>query len=469
MNHAERSVFTDRVIRKLELLRSMSPRERLRAAKDLREALADDEVVHIVRGLTLGRDVPERRDRTVCPIEDAVSVSRNYRSPRVRDGLIYVMLHDPMEEMRLKAAGALASQRDPEAIPFLRQAVADPRNPKEVVGAAKSTISFLESLAEAAPSEAPVLRLRSDMERAASDRQARVELMRRLKAALQDPEHDVRNQAIKALVELGDKRAVPAIAKLLDDPVPGIRQSAAVALGDLGSPAALPALLTALGGGGRMQLQSVLTAIGRIGDRRALPALLAFLGSTRDYNLIVMAMNPILALITADDLEQLRQSIAAAKTNAKFSVHLDWLWASALGKAADERYVPDIAEQLRLAPAPPTLAPHQLFQALGRIGGDEAVAALKEHLYAGLHEPAAEALMNLGEHAREIVREALYSDDRDVRLAACRRINFGGGYRPAADKLLEMASTETDPSIKLYAKAAWKKSMGLWKGARRRA
>ena len=104
---------------------------------------------------------------------------------------------------------------------------------------------------------------------------ARVELLRRLKSALADPNAKVRNQAVKALGQLGDKRAAPDIAKLRDDPSPGIRQAAARVLGMLRSKQAVPALIEVLQRSeDRALLQPVILALGEIGDHRAVVALL---------------------------------------------------------------------------------------------------------------------------------------------------------------------------------------------------
>lgn len=461
----ETSAFTESVIGKLEQLRSRSPEDRARAARDIRSALADDEVEKIVHGLMTDPDVWGRRD--IYNREEALSCCRRYRSPRIREALAHLLLNSPMEELRLKSAGLLAAQRDPAAIPSLRQAIADPKNPKEVVGAAKSTIHFLEGLDTHADSHRDQLRFRAEVEQAATDRKSRVELLRRLKTALQDPDSSVRNQAIKALVELGDKRAVPALAKLLDDPVPGIRQAAAVALGDLKSPAALPVLLAALDNRTGQDLQTVLIALYKIADHRALPALLEFLERTCNGNLIVTtATNPIVEMITADDLAQLRKVIAtirAVPARGYRPFHLDWLWIASLAKAADERYIPDIAEQLRdsqcLAALPASFVPH-LLEALGRIGGAESIAVLKQYLHSGWARPAAWGLVMLGEPGREVLREALYSDNAEVRFAVCFRFMFSGGDPASAERLKHLADTATDSRTKMYAKGAWLKSIG---------
>ncbi len=118
----------------------------MRAAKDLRSAQADDEVEKILKGLRLDLDWSSARSaRSIRPSTRLWRPS-GYRSPRLRDGLIDIVLNHRMVEMRIKAAGALATQRDPIAVSALRQVAANPRTPPEVLSVVKSTIRYLESV-----------------------------------------------------------------------------------------------------------------------------------------------------------------------------------------------------------------------------------------------------------------------------------------------------------------------------------
>jgi HEAT repeat protein len=60
--------------------------------------------------------------------------------------------------------------------------------------------------------------------------------------ALRDPKVHVRRDALWALSELGDRRAVGLLIRALRDPSRFIRLQAAECLGELGSPQALPEL-----------------------------------------------------------------------------------------------------------------------------------------------------------------------------------------------------------------------------------
>ncbi len=457
MAPVRRSAFTERVIGKLEQLRSRSPEERRRAVKALREALAEDEIEKILEGIRLDLDWNSCAERSVYTLEYAIVASRRYRSPRLRDGLIGVALNHRMEEVRIKAAGALATQGDPAAIPFLQQIVDDPRAPRELADVAKSVIVYLQTLDTPEDADRENRRFRADVEQAAGDREARVELLRRLRDALRDPESAVRNQAIKALVELGDRRAVPAIAKLLDDPVKGIAQAAAIALGDLGGKAAVESLLGALDQPNALGLPAILVALEKTADRRAFPRLLRFLEGADRSSLIVMMHNPIVATVTGDDLHELKRSILRvselpAKGYASF--HLDWLWTKALAKAADQRHIGDIAELLQSGGHD-----YGLLEALGRIGSDEALALVLQHLYVGPHDLMIAVLMEFGERGRVALREALESDDPEVVKAACARIHFSGGDPPSVERLRQIAETTTDTKTRMYAKGALMKSL----------
>lgn len=441
-----KSAFTQRVIDKLRGLESSDPKDRVGAARELRAGLEADRIEELL--LLLRNDHQYERYA-------AVKVSRKHPSPRVRDALVDVLLNDPAEEVRHRAAGALVAQRDPTVIPYLRQAMQAPGNPREVVSAAKSAIKQLEDMEMPVSPEIEERRLRQDLGKASSDARARAELLKRLKTALQDPEPSVRNQAIKALVELGDKRAAPAIVKLLDDPFSGIRQAAAVALGDLGSGVGLTALLRVLGDWSGRDLQAVLVALNKIADHRAMPHLLKFMERNRNADLIVMAKNPIVAIIEADDLMGLKQSISLAKgacEETRDLPHFGWIWSAALARAADIRHVGEIAELLESG-----VHEWGLFDALGRIGGAESLALLKQYLYARSCD-AAEALVSFGEPGWQVLREALYSDDSDVRFAACARMMFAGGDPASVERFQYLADTATDSKMRMYAQFARVKS-----------
>ena len=105
-----------------------------------------------------------------------------------------------------------------------------------------------------------------------------------LVAALKDQDWRVRLRATEALCVLKSRTAVePLVGLLQHDPDTAVRQEAARALGQIGDPTAVDALL---GGVEEPRLQvRVIEALGRIGDRRVLPLLFRLISElkTSDY------------------------------------------------------------------------------------------------------------------------------------------------------------------------------------------
>jgi len=91
--------------------------------------------------------------------------------------------------------------------------------------------------------------------------------------ALQDEPIIVRQGAAMALGEIGDPRALEALAARLEDESHLVRQVAAIALGKLGAVEALAPLLRALDDESEIVRRAAVNALGMLGDPRALPAL----------------------------------------------------------------------------------------------------------------------------------------------------------------------------------------------------
>ena len=445
MPHDDMSLFTKRVLEKLDRLRSSDPDERARAASEMLKAFQADRIDWL---LSILRQ-PDAMERSF-----AIRPAGRTRSPRVRDALVEIVLTDEWEENRIKAANALVGLGDPSVIPDLRGAMGSAGIDKDVAAALRSAIRQLEGRSPVESREDDELRLREDLGAAAGDRKARMELLRQLRSALKDPLPEVRTKALKALGELGDKRATPAVMPLLDDPSPGIRRSAAVVLGKLKSKTAVPALVRVLmESDDRAFLQPVILALGEIGDRSAVPGLLCALEERAgDWtaNHLVYATRAIGSLATTDDLPRIRETIQRLRgtKDQVWESYLDQLWARALAKAADSRYLTEVVESLERNPAD-----LGLIDALGRIGGPRAVDILKERLCMHGPKDAACTLMSLGEPGMQAVREALTSDDPYVRRAAVEALFFGGGDDAAMPVVREMAEHDPDSATRFYAKA----------------
>ncbi|MCS7066958.1 MAG: HEAT repeat domain-containing protein, partial [Fimbriimonadales bacterium] len=85
---------------------------------------------------------------------------------------------------------------------------------------------------------------------------------------------EVRRAAARALGEIGDPRAIPALLQMLQDPTSDIVAECAEALGKIGSPDATPHLLPLLQAERIETRLAVAQALRQIGDPRAIAALL---------------------------------------------------------------------------------------------------------------------------------------------------------------------------------------------------
>jgi len=419
---------------------------------------------------------PEQAERTeweiAVNIRATVRAARRYRTPEVRDALIALLTH-PGREVWLAAVGGLLSQGDPADIPALRQAMDDPENPREVVDAAKSAIKQLEQITLPPAPDLEPRRLREELARAAEDKRARVELMQRLTAALRDPSSKVRGRAAKALGELGDKRAAPALAALLRDPVSGVRQAAATALGALKSRQAAPALMRYVEASTDIRQDlPALFALRDIGDPRALPAVLRAL-EHGPFNLagILRSHDVIPPLVTRENLPLLEETMVRmeevyrklpspdSRTAPKWVTikkELERIYGTSLACVADER---DISALLAAFERDPHN--HAPAEALARLADPVMLAPMRRHLLAG-HEDAAEVLAALGIDGLQVFKEALRSPRAETRSMAAGYLFYGRGadaMRMIADEELlrlldELGQRDPSNAIRLHARAA---------------
>ena len=90
--------------------------------------------------------------------------------------------------------------------------------------------------------------------------------------ALNDPNGEVRETALRSLAWIGDPDAVPAVAATaLSDPSVAVRRTAAFQLGRIRSSDAVPTLIDALDDPSRDVRMSALRSLERVGDERAVP------------------------------------------------------------------------------------------------------------------------------------------------------------------------------------------------------
>ena len=417
MASTRKSPFTERVMQTLLGLESEGADQRAQAAGKLGRALGEDPVE---RHLALLED-PDPTERGA-----AVRSSRRLHSPRIRDALVGILLSDAWEENRMKAANALVAQGDPSVIPHLEKARRSPDNPQEVAAAAKSAIRQLEGLGPPTSQEADDLKLRQDIKAAAQDKQARVELLQRIKASLADPDSGVRAKAIRACLGLGDKRVAPALASLLSDPVAGIRNAVARALGSLGGKRAVDLLIRAMQTTeDRTLLLNAIMASAEIGDPKALPHVVEAIDRGMAMDKGEVRLDPgacfhyFMKVASGHDLPALRPALEQLTTRGRHKGPFWYWWGLFLAKHGEEQHMPEMIEALEHLPGHP-----ELMSGLVRIGGPKALPVIKESFLSHPTHSAAHILSKFGETGLEVLRAGLRSDSTKMRGVSAHGIRM---------------------------------------------
>jgi HEAT repeat protein/beta-lactamase regulating signal transducer with metallopeptidase domain len=198
---------------------------------------------------------------------------------RVADALL-TALNDENENVRVQALSALASMRDPRAIPGLVKAARD--------ASVEVREQALTALAQFDTPEATqaILAALKDQSPDVRERAARLVAALASRGGMNDPKNvavlsdllkdttpDIRVQAIVALGRLRRPDAVPALLPMLKDMNAEVREQAAVALGAIADPAAITALTAALKDPQPEVREQATRALGRIarGQQRANP------------------------------------------------------------------------------------------------------------------------------------------------------------------------------------------------------
>ncbi len=229
--------------------------------------------------------------------EIAASILATIGDDRVVDALIAALLN-PNWIVRSHAAKALGRIGDPSAIDTLILLLQD-----KVPAVRDDAGAAITALGE--PSIAPLLqllnhkdwkiRLRAVEALALLKPQSAVDPL--IKLMFKDPDTAVKQDAIRALGEIGDSRAIDALLSVLDQPT--LKTEAITALGKIGDPKALPTLTKIIKGlvtkayEGRMAacednlyqedlppVEAAVKALAQIGDERAIPTLQQGLKST---------------------------------------------------------------------------------------------------------------------------------------------------------------------------------------------
>ena len=456
MPELEKRTFTDRVMDRLRALESGDAVERARAASDLRGSLDKDDRYQFILDILRGVGEPWMWD-----LHGAIRGSKKHRSAEMRDALLAIVLGSDEEGARIMAAGALVAQKDPTVIGHLKRVLENPREDRDVIAGVKSTIAQLAKMELPPPPNFESFRLRRDVEDAAKDKSARLELMKKLIAALDDDSATVRNEAVKALGKLGDRRAAPALAKRFKDPVFGIREAAVIALGELGGKTAGQALARVLDDDPSLW-RAASSAISTGRPPGVVPAVLRAIArwdtSGVHYTVVHFLLLCLRGIATADDLDAIREAMLGLMRDRPF---LSSIWAEILAHAADGRHLAELEEALRVLGERRSPEADQVVEALWRIGGQEAIDVLKKHFLTYGNHKAGGYLVSLGKPGLETLKEALRSDNQAARVGVYWTIRIEGGAeliresgdQEAADLLRAAAEAETTYA-KMHAKAA---------------
>jgi HEAT repeat protein len=193
--------------------------------------------------------------------------------PRAIEPLIAALRHDPDAKVRRYAAWALGMMGDARSITPLIAAFADPDERVRwdaAVALEKIGAPAVEPLVMALYYGAPAVRIGAIRALAWMRDPETVPVLLR---ALADPSVEVRTQAAFALGWVGDRRAVEPLIACLNDADDSLRMQAALALGWIGDPQAIEPLVRLLGETGSWVPVAAVEALSHIRDPHAYDAL----------------------------------------------------------------------------------------------------------------------------------------------------------------------------------------------------
>lgn len=202
--------------------------------------------------------------------------------------------------------------------------------------------------------------------------------------------------AAQVLGELGDRRATPYLAAALREGPPPTRQFAARALGELADPSAVDALIKALDDDETKVRVEAMMALGKLGGPRAESSLLAVLRNRTDPGRWAAAWG------LADLASKAAAPDFLAELKAPHS-KLIGLAARGLAAAGQTEAAPVLADLVADPGLNLTDLP-QVIAALGRLGDESALPALRRYLGSSIPETA--------QAAREAIR--LITDPRSA-------------------------------------------------------
>jgi HEAT repeat protein len=200
-----------------------------------------------------------------------------------------------------------------------------------------------------------------------------------------DPDATVRAAAGRALGRLGAREAVPDLVAALGDSSADVRVVAAAAIWRLPDPSATGPLLERLKDADRAVREWSALALGVIGDMRAVPELVRLLGDP-ERAVRLAAVRSLGRVGSPDGLEPVVRYLKAGKRDQEEKEEA----VAAVTSMKGEGRVNALLELLEAADGD---APQQVrvLSALGQVGGQQALPALRKHATSGPAEVRAAA------------------------------------------------------------------------------
>ena len=271
---------------------------------------------------------------------------------------------------------------------------------------------------------------------------------------LQRSDFDVmREAAAIALGQLGDAQAVKPLIRATKDTYPKVRKAAAQALGKIGDPQAAEALLKALGDAFPEVREQAMQAIRALGDVRAIKPLAALYRDhkTNDLKFILAISETVEMLATNDKPGAIEALIAVVQEYDGGARSLAGRVLVKLGGVA-------IEPLCSLLSSPNRAVRVAAVQALGKIGGVQAVKPLSIALLDGEYEvysAALEAMAQIGETAIEPLVVLLNQPGEKERMGVCAgliRLGWTPDKHPDGPKIqTEMSAAKKDLQLRMRA------------------
>lgn len=183
--------------------------------------------------------------------------------------------------------------------------------------------------------------------------------------ALQSSDEDAREEAVRALGELNDPRAVNPLILALKDENRYVRREAAKSLGHIGDEKAIPSLIEALKDEDRYGREGAAEGLAEMKEK-AFPSLIKALDDP-DWH---VRMGAVIALRIIGDRDAIPKIIVALKDENRF-VRREA--TKSLGRIGDERVIAPLTETLK---DEDTSVRMRSVSALAKFGGDDVIDTL---------------------------------------------------------------------------------------------